>query len=226
MLDVHAQTAPPSTRLSRVQGSAMLGRNRPVAGATVLVATESGTPAYYLTSTDAKGSFHVDGLPEGTYAVEFSRDGLAPIAKSGIVVKPPYRGIVEVTMSAAGGASPVPAKSPTADAAGTRVKLTGVVLDAAFKQPVSDVKLRLVRAGGPADPHETLTASDGSFSVDDLPAGRWTLESLGLAFLPLRAELRLTGDATAKLVLVGQPATYQAPALDLVPREEPIPPAD
>jgi len=47
---------------------------------------------------DESGAFHVDGLPEATYTVEFRRDGLETVRKQGVTLRFPFRGIVEVVM--------------------------------------------------------------------------------------------------------------------------------
>ena len=74
------------------------------------------------------------------------------------------------------------------------------------------------------DPRSTLTSPDGSFEVPDLTTGSWRIEVLGAGFLSARVTVDLTEDARLAAVLVQQPANYVAPALDLIPLEEPIPP--
>jgi hypothetical protein len=209
-----AATAIPT---SRIQGSAIFERNRPIAGATVVVRSESGDGRFVLTSTDARGKFQVDGLPEGSYGVAFVRDGLQPVIKTGIELKPPFRGVVEVIMR------PGTAGPPPAAPSGAPVRLRGSALDTDGK-PLPDVKIRFVRADGQTEPREALTDGTGTFDLEGLPSGRWEIESLGLAFLPLRAEIPLEGETSVRLVLVRQPATYKPLPLDLIPPEEPIPP--
>lgn len=212
-----------SAATSRIQGSALLERNRPVAGATVVVGSEGNGRRYVFTSTDSRGAFRVDGLPEGTYQVGFFRDGLLPILKPGIVLKPPFRGVVEVVMKPGSAVLPSAGSSAPEGGAPARVRGTASELEGAA---LSDVKIRFVRVDGSADPRETVTDGSGTFAVDELPPGRWEVESLGLAFLPLRAEIALEGESVLRLQLVRQPAGYRPLPLDLIPREEPIPPPE
>src|SRR5262245_55994919 len=67
--------APATPRTTSLQGTAIFTRNRPVAGATVVVSTRSrdAVPRILVTATDARGTFRIDGLSEGSYDVEFLR---------------------------------------------------------------------------------------------------------------------------------------------------------
>lgn len=218
-----SEPAPSATpRLSRLQGSAILERNRPVAGATVVIRSSARPGELYVTATNAKGAFRIEGLADGTYEVEFRREGLLPVTKDKVEVHAPFRSIVEVTMkpgkSETQRTSPAPA--PAEEGATLRVEGTAVSEDAA----VPDVLVRLIRLDAATDPREVHTGKDGGFQVDALAAGEWELESRGLAYLPVHASFKLDRPTRVQLVLVPQPAIYEPQPQELLPREEPIPP--
>jgi hypothetical protein len=208
-----------------MQGSAILERNRPIAGATVLVRSTSRPGEIYVTATNAKGAFRLEGLPDGVYEVEFRREGLETLKKDKVEMHSPFRSIVEVTMKP--GKKEAASSNPSAQAAeadgSVRIDGTAVGEDGAG---VPDVLVRLARTDAEVDPREVRTGKDGTFQVDGVTAGEWELESRGLAFLPLRASLRLDKPTRIELRLVPQPAIYEPPPEDLLPREEPIPPPD
>src|SRR5262245_9871056 len=56
-------------------GHAQTGRNRWVTGAAVLVTPASGESRIYVTTTDEKGSYFFDALPEGLYDVMITKSG-------------------------------------------------------------------------------------------------------------------------------------------------------
>src|SRR5262245_16676567 len=70
-----------SERHEGLSGSASLGRNLPVVGATVLVRPIDGAATVYVTVSDGKGRFRIDALPEGEYRVEIARSGLRTVVK-------------------------------------------------------------------------------------------------------------------------------------------------
>ena len=69
-----------------------------------------------------------------------------------------------------------------------------------------------------------LQQVDGSFAIDELPAGGWRLEARGVGFLPLRTTLDFVDDSEVEVWMVMQPASYMPSPLDLMPEEEPLPP--
>jgi len=212
-------------RLSRLQGSASLGRNRGVIGATVLVHEAQEPSHVYVTATDYKGRFRVDNLPDGDYRVEIRREGLVPVVKEGVGLRFPSRAVIEVTMEPSRTA-PVPATIPTTDATLDelpRVALWGVVVERGGR-PMPDVRLRFVRTDGRADPIVVRSADDGSFELPAVPAGRWRLDTRVVGYLPIWVTAQLDEDVRVTLSLVPQPAAYEPSPLELMPREQPIPP--
>jgi hypothetical protein len=220
-LPVHpaGEPAPAESKTARLEGTASLDRHRRVVGATVLAG--AGSSPYWLTSTDDKGFFVLDRLPEGTYRVELRRDGLAPVAKEGVKVRFPFRAVVEVTLA------PSTDRKVSAGREGggaaKRIRVAGTVR-ARGGEPLGEVRIRLVRGDGTEDPRSILSSRDGTFDLEGVPAGAWRVEVLGPGYLPVRMGVELGDDARIETVLVAQPANYVAPAVDLLPQEEPIPP--
>ncbi len=213
---------------TRLQGTAYLGRNRQVVGATITVVDEADPSVIFLTATDEKGRFRIGELPNGGYRVEVRREGLVPVVKTGVELRFPFRAILEVPMQPVDPTQPASAvgaedTAPGAAAAG-RVSLHGAArgLDG---ERLSEVRVRLVSGGADEDPRDVVTASDGTFALDDLPAGPWKLEARGVGFLPLRTALDLRDATDLRCFMVRQPSGYDPSPLDLMPEEEPIPPA-
>jgi len=218
-----APAAPAVEHKSRLQGKVYLGRNRDVTGAVVRVRKEDDPGRVWLTSTDEKGVFRVDGLADGSYDVRVERDGLEPIEKSEIGVRFPFRAVVELIMTprSAAAAAPASPAPPGSDAA--PVHLQGLVRDVAL-DAVAEARVRVVDATGRSDPRVATTGSDGVFRFDDLASGDWSVQVRGVGRLPIRMRLGLPTDTTLDAILVQQPATYVPSPYELMPPEEPIVP--
>jgi len=223
-LPLRAQEAVPEARGTRLQGTAYLGRNRDVVGATITVRDEADPASFFLTTTDEKGRFRVGELPNGSYSVEVRREGLASVFKSGVVLRFPFRAVVEVPMEPiSSGASAVADEPEGTTGFSDPVSVSGEArdLDGALLREVS---VRVIKSGGGVDPRRVATASDGSFVIDDIRPGNWRLEVRGIGFLPMRTSVDLIADSNLELWMVQQPASYLPSPLDLMPEEEPIPP--
>lgn len=222
-----AGDAPP--KVTRLQGTVLKGRRDPLVGATVLVRPDGDPSRLWLTATGERGAFRLDDLPNGQYVVAVTRPNFTPIVKDHVVVRFPFRAVVELTMvPAAPGAeqdaSVGQASGAAAAATGVVVAVSGTVVDLE-QRPVADVRLRLVRVDGSHDPRSLRTEADGSFRIDDLPAGLWRVEIAGVGAIGLRKNVTLGADATMRVVMVPQPADYLPSPLELMPPERPIPPA-
>ena len=217
------QGVPGPERLSRLQGSAFLGRRAGVVGAAVLVAEEQDASRLFITSTDEKGQFRIDGLRDGSYRVSVKRDGYHPIVKTEVSVRYPFRPVVEVRMEPSGFAGT--AAGDRADIAedAERLTISGRVIER-DGEPIGDVRLRFVHPRGKRDPRFLRTGSDGEFVFEGLPAGRWRLEATGIGYLPLRVLLDLGQNTQVDFALVKQPASYKPLPVELMPPEVPIPP--
>ena len=211
---------------SRLQGSAYLDRNNDVPGATVIVSPSKDVGVIYVTSTNAQGRFKVDGLPDGEYRVRVERHGVKPITKEAVQVKFPFRAVIDLDMEPAAAGQPgKPANgAPGEAAAGAPVHLSGTVRDQ-DAAPLADAGLRLVHTGATVDPILVTSDEDGKFDVSDVPTGTWQLTILGVGTLPIRTSVTLAKDTDLEAMLVRQPASYVPSPIDLMPPEQPIPPA-
>jgi hypothetical protein len=81
----------------RIDGTVGTADGRPVSGARVTVAG----PANAVTASDARGAFHVTGLPPGTYVLHVERAGFEPADRSDVDVVPPAPATVDVILTGA-----------------------------------------------------------------------------------------------------------------------------
>lgn len=211
-----------SASTGQMRGTVSYGRHEPAPGAVVFVRPEGAAGPLRMATTGQDGTFAFDAVPGGRYDVVASREGYVTVDVPGIVVRPPYRAIVEVTLrpgtrpAAAGGTPAHPAPEGTASLHGT-VRLSG-------GSPVDEARVLLVRPDGAADPQVALTAADGAFAFEGIPAGRWRLQILGAGLLPLRTMIDLSGTVSAEAWLAPQPANYKPLPQDLLVPEDAIPP--
>lgn len=220
-----AQTPPPPPETpqapataGQVRGTITTARRTPAIGAIVVVRPEQAPAPVFVATTGSSGTFAFDAVPDGRYRAEVRREGFAPVMKSGIVVKAPFRAVVEVLLQAgrdAAGEAPAPAAGG-ASVDGRAARTTG--------EAIAEARVRLVRADGRDDPRSMLTGPDGGFAFPDLTAGRWRLEIRGAGLLPLRADLDLAGPMTVRASIAPQPADYKPTARDLIVPEEALPP--
>lgn len=217
---------PPIKQGSRLQGRVHRSRTRMVVGATVLVQQQDDASRIFVTSSDEKGRFRVEDLPDGKYKVAIDREGLQPIVKENIALRFPFRAVIEMPMTPQ--TEPVsPAARPVAgDPPPTKkILIRGQVVERGG-EPIPEVAVRFIRSDGLADPRPVRTADDGSFELSDVLAGHWRLETRGAGYLPIRIGLDLDEDAMVDVTMVQQPAEYDSSPLELMPPEEPIAPAD
>jgi Carboxypeptidase regulatory-like domain len=212
-----------SPGLSRLQGSASLGRNRQVSGATILVQGVDSAGTIFVTASDRQGLFSVDGLPDGDYRVELRRDGLETVVKQDVQLRFPARPVVEVLMKPrAAGAE---ARRAASLEGGTEVRLEGRV-DIRDGGTLSGAQVRLRRLDGSRDPVTVHSAEDGSFALPAVASGDWQLDARAAGFLPIRAVITLSEDTVLELSLVTQEAGYKPSAYELMPREQVVPPPE
>jgi hypothetical protein len=211
---------------SRLQGLVYLNRNRMVVGATVLVRPQDDSSHVFVTSSDEKGRFRVEDLPDGTYEVAIDREGLERVVKQKIALRFPFRAVIELPMKPQTQAPPAPTRAPGGAApSGEPIRLRGKVLERGGG-PIPEVAVRFVRPDGQADPRPVRTDGAGSFELQEFLPGEWRLEARGAGYLPIRIGLDLAQDAEVRVALVPQPAEYDPSPLELMPPEEPIAPPD
>jgi hypothetical protein len=90
---------------------------------------------------------------------------------------------------------------------------------------VGELRLRLVRQDGNEDPRTVRSLADGSFDLSGFSSGVWRVEISGVGFLTQRMAIDLKGETSLTVLVVRQPPDYDPTPWDLMPSEQPIPPA-
>ena len=212
-------------QLTRLQGTARIDRHNRVVGAVIKVRPEGDATRLAITSTDEDGVFRVTGLPNGEYRVSLERSGFVTVIKDRVIVKFPFRSVVEVTMEPDTDPSPTPAIA-TAPAGEAPITIRGLVVEREGAEAVSEVRVRFVHPQGALDPRTAQSDDAGEFVVSDLPPGEWRIEVSGAGYLPLRTRIDLPRDMAIGIALVQQPADYVPSPMELMPKEKLTPPPD
>lgn len=209
-----AQVPSPS---GQMRGLITTARRTPAVGAVVVVRPEGARTPVRLGTTGASGRFAFDGLSDGTYRAEVRREGFAPVVKSGITVKAPFRAVVELTL-VRGSDAPAPPAAAAGETGSIRLEVKNGTI------PLAEARVRLVLADGSQDPRTGLTDGDGRTVFDNLSAGTWRVEILGAGLLPLRASVEVAGEIEVEATMAPQPADYQPSPQDLIVPEDVTPP--
>jgi hypothetical protein len=228
---VPAEGGSSATASGTLQGSAYLSRNRRVIGATVVIRSETDVsiPATIdLTATDARGGFRLDQLPDGNFRVEVNRPGLVPVVKSAVELRHPFRAVVEVGMTPLS-VTPAVARPPSVAERPPPPTLPTLRLSAEMREavgaPLADAELRLRRADGGDDPRSLRSDARGAIDGVEISSGSWQVEVVAPGFLTMRTLLDIEGDVHLRCHLVRQPSDYVPSPLELMPPENPLPPA-
>jgi protocatechuate 3,4-dioxygenase beta subunit len=153
---------------------------KPVAGATVEVASAS-LDVPRLVETGPDGHFLVDDVPEGRYAV-LARRGARAAAATGVERF---------------GLGPW---SPLDLALGPAAVVEGRVIDAGTRVPVVGAHVALLPEDGPA--RTAATGADGTFRVEGVLPGTWSVDVVALGYLPPRRDgLEIAAEQTLALEL-------------------------
>jgi len=222
---VSGAVASSTQRVSRLGGRAYLKRKTPVVGATVLVHREDDPSNLFLTSTDAEGIFRVAGLPDGFYSVRIEREGHGAQVKEEVSVKFPFRAVVEFDLDPLSpGAGDVSRLIPQDASESGSLVVQGRVVEV-NADPVGELRLRFIRQDGTEDPRTVRSLADGTFEFNGLSSGVWRVEVTGVGFLTQRMAISLRGETSLTVLVVRQPPDYDPTPWDLMPSEQPIPPA-
>jgi len=205
-------------RLTRLRGTASIDRNNNVVGAVVMVWHEEDHSLVYFTSTDEKGVFRLDKMPEGEYQVVVHRDGFSDVVKQGVTLRFPFRAVVELKMEQSDFESVMESANLTEpDPSAAPAAVRGRVLDNAA-EPVGEVEIRFVRPFGGVDPRLARTSMDGLFETE-LPIGPWQIQITGVGYLPIVSIIDVAEETRLEFRLVDQPADYKASPFELMPPE-------
>jgi hypothetical protein len=209
----------------RIRGTVRDLTRKPLAGLLVrLVAPGRGL--VHVTNTDEKGIYAFEGLEAGPYDVEVSGSGFQRQIKKEILVRPPFRNIVDFSlppgpMTDTEPASPVVYLPPEGEPAFREV--TGLFTDKE-KRPIPDV---LVRLTNPVTAASFRARSDreGKIRIPEVPVGvyRVVISSPGYVAVELpRAEVSRARGLSLNLSLVEYPLNFDGRVEDLIPEERPV----
>lgn len=128
--------------------------------------------------TDSAGEFGIRRIPVGTYELSLSLDGYERASGNFAVVR---------------SGSFVAALTPlSADAAPSRGRIVGRLVDAESGRPLTDADVRL-----PDLALGALTRSDGRFTIADVPPGRHHVEFSHLGYATVRDSIEVEADRTS-----------------------------
>jgi hypothetical protein len=151
--------------------------------------------------------------------VRISREGYTSKVKDGIVLKFPFRAVVEITMEP--GTANLAAAGDAPSAGVAPVVVRGSV-KSSEGDGVGEAWVRVVRQDGSVDPVDLRTPVDGGFAFEGLAAGEWRLEIIAIGYLPLRQRLMVGTDTELTVQLIRQPPDYEPSPIDLLPPEVPV----
>jgi hypothetical protein len=206
-----------------IQGYVVRGdRGTPISGATVSIAYDAGAtakdekPGLHDQTTNSAGWFAFDELREGSWVVhartpEGGRgEAQAPVFDNAVSeVRIELNGLhrwiatldsddrmsdVSSADEACGGSRGGGQRMPTGG-------VQGRVVYAGDGAPVDGATIGIVRGAGPAPDIAPLTDASGRFALDGLPPGAWVLSAIGPDGAEGSAEVRVTGNSIADVVI-------------------------
>ena len=98
-----SKRAPLPAGEGRLRGEVSFSRQEPAVGAAVVLIREGDPGRLLLGVTDLHGCFRFESIPGGSWTIGIVQDGAVPEIKSGIVVKPPGRAVVDILLKKATG---------------------------------------------------------------------------------------------------------------------------
>ena len=147
----------------------------PIAGATITLIRGPGVLPRTAVRADDAGAFSISGLAEGEWLVSAASEGKSSTLASVRVFED---AVSELTIEIAQGGSVLEGGSTPSmgDATGS---VRGRVFRAASGKPAGNASITVVRGAGPAPDIAPVTNSSGTFVLDGLPEGKWTLRATG-----------------------------------------------
>lgn len=220
-----------SSGKGRLLGEVSFSRQEPVAGANIVLVREGDPGRLVLGTTDVRGLFRFESIPEGTWTIGVVREGATPIMKKGIGVHPPARAVLDFVLKKAPGRVDPPVvdlaqyEASVGPLRGGPPMMTVQVIDQAMR-PIREGRV-LFRSRGPqVDPLRGATDGQGVARMPPPDPGEYLLKIDVPGFLPLRVDRLVLGRTplVATAVLTPRPLDYPSTPADLLPDEKPAPP--
>jgi hypothetical protein len=211
----------------RIRGTVRDLQGKPVPGLLVRL-TSPVLGLVHVTDTNEKGVYAFAELATGSYDVEVSGSGYQRQIKTGIVVQPPFRNIVDFALppgplAGAEEASPVVYRPPEGEPQFQEATARFVDKN---RRPIPDVLMILF---SPATGASFRARSDreGRIRIERVPVGlyRALATSPGYVTVDLKqVEVGAASGLSLSLSLVEYPLRFEGRAEDLMPEEKPVPP--
>ena len=211
----------------RIRGTVRALDSKPAAGLQVrLVSADVGMVR--ITNTDDRGIYAFEDLAAGSYDVEVSGTGFESEVKERILVRPPFRNIVDFNLAGAPvagqGISVAISYEPPAGEPVFK-EVAGSFTDRE-KKPIVDVLMVLTN---PVTGSLFSARSDreGKILIPKVPVGtyRAVISSPGYVTVELKAaQVSQVSGLTLSLSLVEYPLHFEGRVEDLIPKEQPVPP--
>ncbi len=218
-----------------IGGRYYVSRRVNVAGASVKLDHESGNDVY-LTVTDEKGKWNFRDISEGEYDIEIFKEGFEQSGKSDVILQFPFKSVIELkaipSAKAYGSVMQWSITAKTAhgsagdasDSEQTTVTIKGSVISQ-NGEPLSGAQFILKDINGRIDPYRGYTDKAGSCIIEKITTGLYDLSISSMTYFPLRLVLDVHREVDLRVIMVPQPQDYRYTPSDLIPPEEPLPPA-
>jgi protocatechuate 3,4-dioxygenase beta subunit len=219
----------------KIRGAVYDSKKKPLAGMMVQLISKDEGGLLQVTGTDEKGQYLFQDLPPGAYDVEVGAEGYRQQRKGKILVRPPFRNIVDFQIEplrpgeAAGSGSllPGPPKrtaSPETTGTGDRVAVRGRLLDQQ-KRPVQEASVTFIPLVGKGV-YQASSGVDGTFSIDLVPAGRYRVRVVSPGHVALdldSVEVQAPHGLDLRLLLVDYPLNIKGDQDTTLLPEQPQP---
>lgn len=150
----------------------------PIGYATVIVVSGPGPVPDHVFVASSAGWFELDEVPVGDWLLRARTDaGATGIATVRVVAN----SLSKVTIAVDGLPATERPFEPIFETEGRTMigRLIGHVIYANDGSPVANATVTILRGAGPAPDIAPTTDRNGSFALDDLPAGSWLLRAIG-----------------------------------------------